>query len=150
MTTQKLYSVFLHVVFKTNFYRQSQDGGVGGCGVRVSPQLGHLPDAGGGPWHPRGQEEPPSNWTGCGGEWGEGGERRGEEKWRLDGTSTPEGWLGEGRSSHTWRDPQGFGGCGENAASVSPAQSGPGKPAGLPGQVLPTPRPSLAALVLGV
>ena len=28
---------------------RSQDGSVGGCGVCISLQLGHLPDAGGGP-----------------------------------------------------------------------------------------------------
>ena len=81
----------------------SQDGRVGGCGVQVSPQLGHLPDAGGGPRHPRGWEEPPSDQVGCQG-------TEGAEKWRPDGTGTPEGWLGEGRGSHAWRDPRGFGG----------------------------------------
>ena len=28
---------------------------------------------------------------------------RGEEKWRQDGTSISEGWLGEGKASHTRR-----------------------------------------------
>ena len=28
------------------------------------------------------------------------------EKWRSDGTGTPEGWLGKGRDSHSWRGPQ--------------------------------------------
>ena len=51
---------------------------------------------------------------------------RGEEKWRPDRTSAPEGWLGEGRGSHIWRDPWGLGGSGGSAASVSPAQSAPG------------------------
>ena len=37
---------------------------------------------------------------------------RGEEKWRLDRTGTPEGWLGVGRGSHAWRDPWGLGGSG--------------------------------------
>ena len=32
----------------------SQDGRPGGCGVRVSSQLGHLPGTGGGPWTPKG------------------------------------------------------------------------------------------------
>ena len=26
-----------------------------------------------------------------------------EEKWRQDGTGVPEGWLGEGKGSHTRR-----------------------------------------------
>ena len=30
---------------------------------------------------------------------------KGEEKWRWDRTGTPEGRLGEGRSSYTQRDP---------------------------------------------
>ena len=38
---------------------------------------------------------------------------RGEEKWRPDRTGAPEGWLGEGRGSHAWRDPQGLGRPGE-------------------------------------
>ena len=50
----------------------SQDGGVGWRGVCISPQLGHLPDAGGGPWRPRGWEEAPSKLVGRGGT--EGGE----------------------------------------------------------------------------
>ena len=37
---------------------------------------------------------------------------KGEEKWSPDGTGTPEGWLGEGRASHTWTDPRGLGGSG--------------------------------------
>ena len=36
-------------------------------------------------------------------------ELRGEEKWRLDRTGVPEGWLRRGRGSHAWRDSQGFG-----------------------------------------
>ena len=39
---------------------------------------------------------------------------RGEEKWRPDRTSTPEGWLGGGSGSHAWRDPRGLG-LGERA-----------------------------------
>ena len=39
---------------------RSQDGGVGRHWVSISPQLGCLPAAGGGPWHPRNWEEPPS------------------------------------------------------------------------------------------
>ena len=45
---------------------QSQDGGVKRNGVCVSPQLGHLPDASGGPRHSRGWKEPPSEPVGCG------------------------------------------------------------------------------------
>ena len=44
---------------------------------------------------------------------------RGEEKWRPDRTGTPEGWVGEGRGSHTWRDPQGLGGSVGSTPSVS-------------------------------
>ena len=47
---------------------------------------------------------------------------RDEEKWRLDRTGAPEGWLRVGRGSHAWRDPRGFG-SGESAPSVSPPQS---------------------------
>ena len=45
----------------------------------------------------------------------------GEEKWRLDRTGTPEGWLRRGRGSHAWRDPQGLR-SGWSAPSISPAQ----------------------------
>ena len=37
----------------------SQDGGLGGWRIRVSAQPGHLPGTGGGPWTPKGTEEPP-------------------------------------------------------------------------------------------
>lgn len=52
---------------------QSQDGSVGRCRVHDSPQLGRLPNAGGGPRHPRRWEEPPSNRVGRWGieGWGE-------------------------------------------------------------------------------
>ena len=70
--------------------------------------------------------------------WGEG---RGDKKWRLDRTSTPEGWLGEGRGYHSWRDPRGLEGSGGSEPSIFPAQSGSGKPAGLPGWVLRPLRP---------
>ena len=122
---------------------------------------------------------------------------RGEEKWRPDGTGALEGWLGEGRGSHAWRDPQGLGGSGgvqlafplprpgprlSGAPSdcvgprgvvgerrgeadgegpsrirgsgemqlVSPAHSCPGRPAGVPGQVLCLPGLPPAVLVLGL
>ena len=32
------------------------------------------------------------------------GRLREEEKWRPDRTAAPEGWLGRGRGSYTWRD----------------------------------------------
>ena len=41
-----------------------QDGSGGGRGVRVSPKLGRLPDASGGPEHLRRQEEPLSDQVG--------------------------------------------------------------------------------------
>ena len=47
---------------------------------------------------------------------------RGEEKWRPDRTSAPEGWLGGRRGPHSWRDPQGSGGSGGSAPNVSPVQ----------------------------
>ena len=43
---------------------QSQDGSVGRCGIHVSPQLGCLPNTGGGPRCPRRWEELPSDWVG--------------------------------------------------------------------------------------
>ena len=36
------------------------------------------------------------------------GRERGEEKWRLDRTGAPEGWLGEGRGSYAWRTLRGM------------------------------------------
>ena len=51
---------------------RSQDGSVQRLRVRVSPQLGHLQDTGGGPQCPRRQEEPPSETVGCGGTEGGG------------------------------------------------------------------------------
>ena len=73
---------------------------MGGCGVCLSSQLGHLPDTGGGPWRPRRQEEPLSDQVECGGEWGgrtNGGQtgpaplRGGREK---GGVPWPGGTLG--------------------------------------------------------
>ena len=77
-----------------------------------------------------------------------GGGARGEEKRRPDGTSAPEGWLGEVRVSRARRDPWGLEDQGGNAA-VSPAHAGPGKPAGLPGLVLCLLGPPPAVWVLG-
>ena len=73
---------------------------MGGCGICVSPQLGHLPDAGGGPQCPRRWEEPPSNWVGRGGKGG--GTRSGgwtgpaplRGGWEKGGVTTPGGTLG--------------------------------------------------------
>ena len=60
----------------------------------------------------------------------------GKEEWRPDRTSAPEGWLGEGRGSHSWQDLWELGGSGGSAPSISPVQVGPGRPAGLPDLVL--------------
>ena len=49
--------------------------------------------------HLKGQEESLCDQVGLGGEGG------GKEKWREEGTGTPEGWLGEGRGSHDQRVP---------------------------------------------
>ena len=54
---------------------RSQDGGLGGHGIRVSAQLGHLPGTGGGPRTPKGTGGTPSDRVGRG--WG-GSEGRGE------------------------------------------------------------------------
>ena len=56
--------VILYARFKNYCRGQSQDGGVGGCGVHISSQLGHLSDTGGEPQHPRGQEKSPSDLVG--------------------------------------------------------------------------------------
>ena len=112
----------------------SRDGSMGRCGSRISPQLGCLPDAGGGPRCPRRQEEPPSDWVGCGGtEWG------GEVEAWQDQCHWGVG-LGWGRGSHAWRDPQGLRSGGACLAFPLPNQ--PGKPSWLSGQVLCTQRPT--------
>ena len=49
-----------------NMAGRSQDGGVGRCGVSVSPQLGCLPATGGGLWCPRRWEEHQSELAACG------------------------------------------------------------------------------------
>ena len=79
---------------------RNQDGRLGGHGIRLSSHLGHLPGTGGGPQTPKGTGRN-SEWLGK--TWVGGGRR--EEKCRQDGTGAPEGLLGEGRSSHTPRDP---------------------------------------------
>ena len=68
---------------------------------------------------------------------------------------------GEGRGSHTQRDPltargsmgmgrdpQGMGGSEGNTASIFPSHSAPGKSAEVPGLILCHPRPPLAMWVL--
>ena len=79
--------------------RWSQDGGLGGCRIHVSAQLGHLPGTSGGPQTPKGAGGIHSDQVGRGA-WGG---VRGEEKWRRDGTGTSEGRLGEGKGSHARR-----------------------------------------------
>ena len=49
---------------------QNQDGILGGRGIRVSSQLGHLPATGGGPLTHKGTGGTPSDWEGRG-VWGE-------------------------------------------------------------------------------
>ena len=78
---------------------RSQDGGLGGHGIRISAQLGHLPGTGGGPRTSKRMGGTPSDWV----EPGAWGGVREEEKWRPDGTGTPEGRLGEGKGSHARR-----------------------------------------------
>ena len=132
----------------------SQDSGVGGCRVHVSSQLGHLPGAGGGLWTPKGTGGT-STWA------GRTLRGRGEEKWRQDGTSAPEGWLGEGRGSYAQRGPITVGGSvgmgrdlwrigelQENMASISPTHLGLSEPAGAPGLNLCPPGPPPAVLCL--
>ena len=102
--------------------------------------------------HLRGWEEPPSNRVGC---WGGG---RGEEEWRRDGTGAPEGRLGEGRGSHSWRGPlmvRGATGDAERpsgdwriSASISPAHLGSREPSEVPGLILCPLRPPPATWVL--
>ena len=49
---------------------RSQDDVLGGCGICVSSQLGHIPGTRGGPWTPKGTGGTPSDWAGRG-VWGE-------------------------------------------------------------------------------
>ena len=77
----------------------SQDCVLGGRWIHILPQPGHLPGTSGWPRTPKGTGGTPSNQVGR----GVLGGMRGEEKWRRDGTGAPEGWLGEGKGSHTWR-----------------------------------------------
>ena len=90
------------------------------------------------------------------------GGKRGEEKWRLDGTGAPEGRLGERRDSHTQEGsthgeeigknrerPSGDRRIGRRQARVSTTHSGPREPAKVPGLTLLTPRSPLAKPSLG-
>ena len=72
-----------------------------------------------------------------------GGGVRGKEKWRQNRTHTPEGWLGGGEGLPCLEGPPGAQRIRGSTPSISPAQSGPGKPVGLPGWVLYPPRPPL-------
>ena len=56
---------------------RSQDGRLGGCGICLSAQLGHLPGTGRGPQTPRGTGGTPSNWVGRVGWGGVRGRRSG-------------------------------------------------------------------------
>ena len=69
------------------------------------------------------------------------------EKWSLDRTGTPEGWLRGGMGSHTWRDPWGLRSGGAHPAYPLPNQ--PGKSAWLSGWVLCPQRPSLGCVCPG-
>ena len=69
---------------------------------------------------------------------------RGEEKWRRDRTSAPEGRLGERKGSHAQRGKGGdhwkVRGSERSVANVSPVHLGPGEPAEIPGLILCQPR----------
>ena len=53
-------------IYKTETEGRSQDGVLGGHGIRVSSQLGHLPDTGWGPLTPKGTGGTPSDRVGHG------------------------------------------------------------------------------------
>ena len=98
----KIWRIFFFTTVKKFQKRQAklgQDGILGGHGILISAQLGRLPGTGGGPRTPKGTGGTPSDQVGRGAWRGV----RGEEKWRRDGTGTPEGWLKEGRGSHAQR-----------------------------------------------
>ena len=78
--------------------------------------------------HLRGCKEPPHEQV------GHGRKGEGKEKWRLDKTGTPEGGMGKGRGSCTWKSPltvgisagmerdlQGINRSEGNVANVSPS-----------------------------
>lgn len=90
----------------TGFTRQRQAGREGRHVVHVSPQLGYLPDTGGGPLTTgRCQKsQQPGKMS---------GEQREEGKWRPARASTPEGQLWEQSGSHTQRGPFVSGGSAE-------------------------------------
>ena len=94
---------------------------MGGRGVHVSPQPRAAATEWWGTSMPKKMGGTPEQ---LGRMWGA---VRGEEKWRLDRTGAPEGWLGEGRGAHAWRDLQRLGCCGGGSVpSVCPAQLAPG------------------------
>ena len=118
----------------------SQDGGIGRHRVRISPQLGHLPDAGGGPRCPRRWEEPASKLAGHGGTEGRGEVEAGQD-WHLWGVA------GSGGCSYTWRDPHGL--RSEGVWQRFPMPNQPGKFAQLSGQVLRPQRMPPGRVALG-
>ena len=69
---------------------------------------------------------------------------KGEEKWRWDGTGTPEGRRGEGKGSHTRRgkigEPLGGQRIKRECGQVSPAHLGPQETAEILGLILCPPR----------
>ena len=69
-----IYLFFFKFFSHLGYYRimggQNQDGILGGRGIRVSSQLGHLPATGGGPLTHKGTGGTPSDWEGRG-VWGE-------------------------------------------------------------------------------
>ena len=60
----------MYCLYKLTSGGRSQDGVLGGCGIHVSSQLGHLPGTGGGPRTPKGTGGTPSDWVRRG-VWGE-------------------------------------------------------------------------------
>ena len=126
---------------------QSEDGVLGGRGIHVSSQLGHLPGTGGGPWTPKGMGGTPSDQVGHGALGGV----KGEEKQRWDGTGTRGAAGGkEGipcPKGEIWR-PLGGQRIKREQGQVSPAHLGPWEPAEIPGLILCPPRPPPAARVL--
>lgn len=63
----------MYIFFKKNFFSDvkivgfrgwRQDCGLGGCGIHILAQPGHLPGTSGAPWTPKGMEGTPSNWVG--------------------------------------------------------------------------------------
>ena len=126
----------------------SQDGILGGCGIHVSEQPGHLPGTSGAPWTPKGTEETHSNWVG----WGLWGGVKGEEKWRQDGTGGQRGGWGGGeeipRPKREIGGPSGGQRIKRESGQLSPAHLGSREPAEIPGLIFCPPRPPPATRVL--